>query len=96
MLLMVVGDAVSSFFIHFWLIIRFLLDRYPSLLYYYTYKSIIASGGKAYSMLLFDFFVVVGFVVGELLLAYQGADFIEVHVVYLACGASGGAQGHLG
>ena len=47
-------------------------------------------------MLLFDFFVVVGLAVGELLLTYQGADLFEVHVVNLACGACGGAYGHLG
>ena len=32
MLLMVVGDAVSSFFIHFWLIIHLSLDNHSPLL----------------------------------------------------------------
>jgi len=79
LLLMVVGDAVSSFFIHLCSLCRFtsLLDAYFCSISTATF--------------LFDFFVVFGFVVGEFLLAYEGTDFFEVHVANLTGRAWGGS-----
>jgi len=86
-LLMVVGDAVSSFFIHLCSLCR------PNLKFSLAFTSLLDAYFCSISTatFLFDFFVVFGFVVGEFLLAYEGTDFFEVHVANLTGRAWGGS-----